>query len=123
MRASNLSQKRAKALRRAMSPPEVRAWQRLRARQPGGLTFRRQHAIGPFILDFYCAQARLAVEIDGWGHNMGDQPERDARRDKWLEQQGIATLRLTAAEVLADPDQAADQIWRTARARAAGELD
>jgi very-short-patch-repair endonuclease len=106
-----------------MSPPEVRIWVRLRRREPSGLVFRRQHAIGPFILDFYCAQARLACEIDGWGHNMGDQPERDARRDAWLKQQGIRTLRPTAADVLADADGAADQIWHTARARVTGETD
>jgi very-short-patch-repair endonuclease len=73
----------------------------LRSR-PGGLRFRRQHPIGPFILDFYCAQARLAIEIDGIAHDMGDRPARDRDRDAWLGQQGVATLRLPASAVMDD---------------------
>ncbi len=122
MRATNLSFKRAKSLRRTLSPPEVRVWVRLRSRQPDGLVFRRQHPMGPYILDFYCARARLAVEIDGWGHNMGDQPERDMRKDAWLEGRGLRVLRMSAAEVMADPDSAADRIWSTAAACISGEI-
>jgi len=70
------------------------------------------------VLDFYCPAAKLCVEVDGWGHNMGEQSERDARRDAWLASQGIATLRITAADVLADPDSVADGIVRTAAERA-----
>ena len=70
---------RARRLRREMTPPEVRFWLRFRRRHDGFPAFRRQHPLGPFILDFYCAEARLAVEIDGLSHNMGD-PDRDARR-------------------------------------------
>ncbi len=68
MRAPVLTQKRARSLRRAMTPPEAAIWLRLRERMPGRLTFRRQHAIGPYILDFYCAALNLAVEVDGSTH-------------------------------------------------------
>ena len=55
----------ARRLRRSLSPPEARLWGRLRARAPGTPVFRRQHPVGPYVLDFYCGKARLAVEIDG----------------------------------------------------------
>ena len=74
---------RARELRRTMTPPEVRLWTIFRNR-PGGVKLRRQHPFGPFVLDFYRAQARLAIEIDGAVHDMGDRPVRDAARDRWL---------------------------------------
>jgi very-short-patch-repair endonuclease len=60
-----LTHNRAKALRKALSPPEVLLWTRLRDRQPGRPTFRRRHPIGPYIADLHNAKARLVVEIDG----------------------------------------------------------
>ncbi len=92
----------ARRLRGTMSLPEVMLWQELRQR-PGGLKFRRQHAIGEYVLDFYCASARLAVEIDGRSHDAGDRPERDAARDAWLAERGVRCVRIIAATVLADP--------------------
>ncbi len=100
-----------------MTPPEVRLWLRLRQPGEGMPRFRRQHPLGPYVLDFYCPAAQLCVEVDGWGHNMGDQPLRDERRDAWLAAQGIATVRIPAAEVLADPDDVADSVVRAAVAR------
>lgn len=91
----------ARALRRAMTAPEVALWSVLRAR-PGGLKFRRQHPAGPFVLDFYCAAAMLAVEVDGEAHDRGDRPARDQRRDAMLATHGIETLRIPARAVLAD---------------------
>lgn len=82
----------AQRLRRAMSVPEARLWNRLRSRAPGKPIFRRQHPIGPYVLDFYCARARLAIEIDGISHDMGDRPQRDIRRDAWLKKQGVTVL-------------------------------
>ena len=67
-----------------MSPPEVRLWVRLRVRHADKPVIRRQHPIGPYVLDVYCPAARLCIEIDGWGHNMGDQPQKDERRGAWL---------------------------------------
>ena len=82
-----------------MSLPEVILWQELRKR-PEGFKFRRQHPAGPYVLDFYCEDARLCIEVDGGGHDVGDAPADDATRDKWLAEAGIRTFRLTAHEVL-----------------------
>ena len=94
---------RARALRRAMSLPEVLLWQALRSR-PDSLKFRRQHPSGAFILDFYCGDARLAVEIDGAAHERGDWPEKDAARDDWFAAHDFVTLRIPACDVLNDLD-------------------
>src|SRR5580704_15769706 len=67
-----------------MSPPEVLLWVRLRQLRGEGPTFRRQHPIGPYIADFYCASARLVVEVDGAGHTVDAQIAHDARRDAYF---------------------------------------
>jgi very-short-patch-repair endonuclease len=104
----------AKDLRKAMTPPEVRLWQALRRRGLDGLKFRRQHPIGPFILDFYCVSVKLAVEIDGAVHTLGDNPARDDRRDLWLERRGITVLRIEARHVKDRVDVVLDEIRRAA---------
>ena len=87
-----------------MTPPELRLWGVLRGKAFSGLRFRRQHPIGPYILDFYCPAAHLAVEVDGEGHGHPDRAAHDARRDKWLADRGVATLRIAAIEVRDNPD-------------------
>jgi very-short-patch-repair endonuclease len=89
-----------------MTLPEVLLWKVLVMR-PGGLKFRRQHPEDELV-DFYCYQARLCIEVDGEVHAVGDGLKRDARRDAWLRSQGIETLRLSAALVLKDMDAALD---------------
>jgi very-short-patch-repair endonuclease len=84
-----------------MSLPEVLLWRQLRAR-PGGFKFRHQHPRGPYVLDFFCHSAALAVEVDGISHEMGDNPGRDERRDHWLAEQGVVTFRVTAADVMGE---------------------
>jgi very-short-patch-repair endonuclease len=101
----------ARRLRRTMSLPEVLLWNHLRGK-PLGTKFRKQHPIGDYVVDFYCAEKRLAVEIDGIAHDMSDRPARDSQRDAWLRTQGIDILRLSAAEVLDDVSAAADAIVR-----------
>ena len=96
---------KARALRRTMSPPEVRLWQILRMR-PAGLKFRHQHPIGLYSLDFYCPSAKLAIEVDGDAHGMGDLPARDAARDAWLAARGLKTLRIPARELYGDVEAA-----------------
>lgn len=83
-----------------MSLPEVVLWQAIRGRRLRGARFRRQHPIGPYILDFYCHELRLAVEVDGEGHEHPDQMRHDRRRTDWLNRQGIAVHRIPAREVL-----------------------
>ena len=106
----------ARRLRRAMTMPEVILWQALR-RHPGGLKYRRQHPCGPYILDFYCSDARLAIEVDGEVHNRGCQPERDGARDAWLDRAGVRTLRIPATAVLGDANAVIEGIVAEAVAR------
>jgi len=104
----------ARHLRRELSPPEARLWIALRGRNLGGLKFRRQHPIGPYVLDFYCDRARLAVEVDGYAHATADRPARDARRDTWLATKGIRTLRVDARDVRDEFDGVVGLILATA---------
>jgi very-short-patch-repair endonuclease len=96
----------ARRLRKEMSLPELMLWNAIRRGQLDGLKFRRQHPIGPYVLDFFCASARLAVEVDGQMHHTEDRPEKDAARDRWLARQGIMTLRIPASWVLGSVDGA-----------------
>ena len=91
-----------------MTEPEVMLWSRLRRRLPEQPAFRRQHPVGPYILDFYCSAARLAVEIDGASHSEPAQQEHDRRRDAWLATQGIQVYRVQASSVFEDADEVSD---------------
>ncbi len=102
MRAPPRTFSRARALRRGISLPEVVPWQALRKERLADLRFRRQHPVGPYILDFYCPSYRLAVEVDGLAHDSAAQVFRDERRDAWLAQEGITVLRVLAADVLSN---------------------
>ena len=102
VRAPVATFKHARTLRREMSLPEVVLWQVLRGGRPDGLRFRRQHPIGPYVLDFYCPSIRLAVEVDGAAHNHPERVDHDARRDAWLAERGVAILRFSAKDVLKD---------------------
>ena len=90
-------------MRRNLTLPEGLLWQVLR-RRPDGIKFRLQHPIKPYIVDFYCPAARLVIEIDGMSHDMGNRPARDARRDAWLQEKGLMTVRFSAGDVMRDLD-------------------
>lgn len=105
----------ARQLRKSLTPPEARIWARLKVRDKDGISFRRQHPIGPYILDFYCAQAKLAIEVDGLIHDRDDQAQRDEVRDAWLLSQGIETHRIPASEVMSDPDETALGVFLMAK--------
>ncbi|MCL6683362.1 endonuclease domain-containing protein [Sphingomonas sp. SE158] len=92
-----------------MSPPEIILWQRLRQR-PGGFKFRRQHPAGGYVLDFFCSEARLAIEVDGMAHDMGNAPRADEMRDSWLRMRNVQTLRIPASDVSRSPDQVIEWI-------------
>ena len=94
-----LTVERARELRRRMTPPETRLWLCLRGKRLAGLKFRRQHPIGAYILDFYCASAKLAVEVDGQCHEHPDRIAHDRRRTVWLREQNIRVIRLSAESV------------------------
>ena len=103
--------RRAQVLRREKSLPERLLWAVLR-RNRTGLRFRCQHPAGSYVLDFYCPSAKLCVEVDGAHHDQ--TVKSDERRDRWLRAQGIMVLRVSARDVLADPDAVA--AWIVANA-------
>lgn len=105
----------ARGLRRRLSLPEGLLWRAIKGGKADGLKFRKQHPIGPYVLDFYCHEARLCVEIDGASHGFGKRPELDARRDDWLAAKGVRTLRISASLVLEEIDGAVLMIVDAAR--------
>ena len=107
----------AKRERRSGNLPEVLIWRELRKR-PGGYKFRRQHPLGDVVLDFTCLERRVAIEIDGIAHELGDRPERDVRRDAWLDTRGFAVLRIPARYVLSNLEGAISAVVAACDARA-----
>ena len=91
----------ARKLRSEMSLPETQLWQQLRKR-PGGYKFRRQHPAGEYVLDFFCASAKLDIEVDGSTHDSAPQVRKDEARSRFLRRRGIATTRIPAQLVLED---------------------
>jgi very-short-patch-repair endonuclease len=108
--------KRARKLRSEMSLPEAILWRELRKR-PGGFKFRRQHPADMYVLDFYCAAVRLAIEVDGMAHDGIEAAKRDARRSAFLKSQHVATLRVPARVVLEDMEAAVGRIVEVCRER------
>ena len=102
---------RARQQRREMSLPEALLWRLLKPK-PMGVRFRNQHPLGEFVVDFFCHSARTVFEIDGISHDMGDQPEFDARRGIALNGLGYSVVRIAAKDVLKDPDTVAGSIVR-----------
>ncbi len=99
-RTSPTLQTRARELRSAMTPAERRLWQRLRDGQLGGAHFRKQYAIGQYIVDFICIKAKLVVEVDGDTHAELAQLAHDAERTQWLnDQKHYRLLRFTNDDV------------------------
>jgi very-short-patch-repair endonuclease len=107
----------ARRLRREMSIPERILWKYLRDRRLGGLKFRRQHPLGPYVADFYCDEAKLVVEVDSSAHY--GRAAQDARRTQWIEGQGIVVIRTSASEISSDVHMVLDWIRRNADSRIA----
>ena len=84
---------RARKLRRAATEVEKRLWTKLRDGRLDGLSFRRQHPAGPYILDFYCLELCLSIELDGGQHTYQRQEAHDAKRATWLRRCGVTELR------------------------------
>ena len=98
----------AREMRHEPTQAEDKLWQRIRGRQIHGAKFRRQHAIERFIVDFYCAEARLIIEVDGSIHDY--TPHEDAIRQEFLEGLGFYLLRFTNADVLQSLDAVVEKI-------------
>jgi very-short-patch-repair endonuclease len=109
VRKSDHNYAAARKQRRTMTLPEGLLWRELRGKR-AGLKFKRQHPVGPYVIDFYCPAAKVGFEVDGIAHDMGDRAERDAQRSDWLAKHGIAIVRIAAADVLADPLRVAESI-------------
>ncbi len=95
---------RRRDLRREVTGSEALLWSHLRGRRLGGFKFRRQHPCGPFILDFFCPDRRLAIQIDHGPPVQTDAQRRDRRRSEFLAARGIALFRFGAGQVLANTD-------------------
>ena len=90
--------KRAQTLRKNMTKEERRLWYEYLRQYPH--QFRRQVTFGHYILDFYCAAAKLAIELDGSQHYEPDGQRHDEKRDAWLESNGIQVLRFSNTDIL-----------------------
>jgi len=99
-------------LRNNMPPAERILWSKLKGKQLEKYKFRRQHSIEDFVLDFYCPQAGLAIELDGDSHYDTDKPEYDAERSRKIELHGIKIIRFTNTEVYDSLDGVVDQILK-----------
>jgi very-short-patch-repair endonuclease len=94
-----MANERARAVRKAMTPQEVKLWVRLRALRPQGLHFRRQAPLDGYILDFVCFKHRLIVEVDGSQHGENAGRVRDAQRDAHFALRDFRTLRFWNRDV------------------------
>ncbi|HEY5209971.1 MAG TPA: endonuclease domain-containing protein [Stellaceae bacterium] len=100
-----MASRNARLLRKNPTDAEKRLWLYLRDKQLGGYRFRRQQPIGPYIVDFFCPQAGVIVEIDGGQHS----PERDDKRTRWLEECGYRVIRFWNNDVLENTEG----VWET----------
>jgi very-short-patch-repair endonuclease len=98
-----------------MSPPEALLWSRLKLTRGDAPRFRRQHPVGPYV-DFFCAAAKLVIEVDGFHHTDEVRIERDERRDAYLRGLGFHVLRIPAGDVLRDVDDVVQGIVQAALA-------
>ena len=107
-RSNPKTKHQAISLRKASTPAEQKLWMRIRNDQLG-VTFRRQHAIGKYIIDFYSPKAKLIIELDGSQHL--DQQEYDEERTKYLEAHGYRVLRFWNNDVMNETESVLQVIW------------
>lgn len=101
---------RRRALRANSTPAEQKMWRIVRDRRLGGFKFRRQHGIGPFVLDFYCSEVKLAVELNGSVHDNPARAEYDRERQEYLAALGLRVVRFSNGEVLREPNRIAESL-------------
>jgi very-short-patch-repair endonuclease len=102
--------KRARSLRNNMTTAEIMLWSRLRSKKIDGYKFRRQQPIFNYIVDFYCHELKLIVEVDGEIHSFPDKKDYDKNRDRILQISGYNVLRLTNLEIETETDAAITKI-------------
>ena len=98
-------------LRSELTTAEARLWSRLRAKQCEGLKFRRQHGIGPYIVDFYCPEKSLVIEVDGDIHGVQHQIVRDRRRESYLKSLGLQVIRYMNDDILKNLDGVLEDLY------------
>ena len=103
----------AKSMRHTATDAEHLMWQILRVKRFMNLKFRRQHVIKPYIVDFYCHEIGLVIELDGSQHGTDDAMEYDAERTKFLEVLGLTVVRYWNHDVLGRTDVVMDDLWNT----------
>jgi len=111
-RPSDITKQRVKQLRENQTEPERILWSILRGRKLGGLKFRRQHPIEPYIVDFYCAEAQLAIEIDGQSHD--GREAYDSQRSAFLGRLGLTIMRIANDDVVQNISGVAEAIQKAA---------
>jgi very-short-patch-repair endonuclease len=104
-----------RALRAGCTDAEVALWFHLRDRRTSGFKFRRQHPIGPFIVDFYCPERHLAIALDGGQHFEPAAQAYDERRTAFLQNQGIAVLRFSNDLIFQELQAVLEMIFRAVR--------
>ena len=116
-RPTPLADLRAREMRGKAGTPERVLWSHLRAGRLGGMKFRRQHPLGPYIADFYCHDAALVVETDSMWHYTAEHQEHDRARDVWMAERGIRTLRVPASRLAREEGDVLDWIFDVAKKR------
>ena len=101
----------ARQLRSTATDAETLLWRHLRGRQLAGRKFRRQHPVPPYVLDFYCEELHLGIELDGGQHYLDEGQQRDQRRSEYLLCQGIRLLRFSNREVLLELPAVLERIY------------
>ena len=102
----------AKTMRHNSTDAEHLMWQLLRAKRFMNLKFRRQHVIKPYIVDFYCHEIGLVIELDGSQHRTDDAIEYDAKRTKLLEALDLRVVRYWNSEVLGKTEAVLEDLWQ-----------
>lgn len=113
----------ARQLRAQSTAAEKRLWRLLRDRRFSEFKFRRQYAFGIYFLDFYCATAKLAVELDGGGHGFPDQRAKDEKRNTFLAAQGIQVLRFWNHQMGGELEAIRFEIWHALMKRMGREAE
>ena len=108
----------ARQLRKQDTWAEKLLWRWLRDRRFSAYKFRRQHPFGPHILDFFCLEAMLDIELDGSQHGFPEGRQADTERDAWLETRGVKVLRFWNGRLKPEREVVRETIWRTLQERA-----
>ena len=99
-------------LRSEMTDPERRMWNKLRACQLGGLGFRRQHGIGPYIVDFFCPEKKMIIEIDGETHAEEKQMAKDVKKEAYFDSLGLKVVRYLNREIMENLEGVIEDLYQ-----------